>query len=637
MNEHAVAHILSSFRPLLQQCFATWSKIPPEVWAEEVYRLPGGARFRWSYAPYTKRIFQSYFELGTRETALQIFSRGLKSTTLLLRIGYSVDQEPRRILYLWPTNSQAEKYRKDVLNGELFDTTPPLHRYGSACKKRTGDNTLLHINLPGGLIDLFGANSPGDMRRAKGNLLLASEIDAIGQEQTDEGDQLAILNKRGDEYPDTVRIFESYPSLLGSSRINAKLLESDFNEWYVTCPVCGGEPWVMRRTEHLVFDRDKPQDARLECPRCKSHLDDKQRYAMAHLQGFDNWKPRNEFRGVRGFHANALLWPHPVAPEKYPGGFLQMLAEQVIAAEKSENPRRSLRVLVNTVDAEPFDPKEETEKAPDWLPIYRRRDQYAGVPKDAIVITGAADLQLNRIEVEWKGWGRREVSFGLEHVVIEGDIRDALTWRELKRELQRKFEWHNGASMEFSSFFIDGGKWADWVYAFLRDLSANPVEGVSGKVRAIKGFGAWPHPIVSDWRAISKNLKGYHVGTWQIKDILYARLRAQWNGEGECPDGYMRWNEAYSENYFRQLSAAELLITYEKGEEIRKYITPEGARDEALDLNVYNYAAFKRRAWDFGAIERQLGAYTPESKAEPAKRAMAPRANLVASIRGQGW
>ena len=36
---------------LLQKCFAPWSKMPPEIWAEEVYRLPGGLRFKWDYAP----------------------------------------------------------------------------------------------------------------------------------------------------------------------------------------------------------------------------------------------------------------------------------------------------------------------------------------------------------------------------------------------------------------------------------------------------------------------------------------------------------------------------------------------------------------------------------------------------------
>ena len=174
-------------------------------------------------------MFLSLFDRGTIENVFQLYSRGLKSTVVLLALGYVIDQAPRRILSLWPTNSQAEKFSKDILCGELFDTTPCLN-FLSGGNRRIASNTLLHKAFPGGLIDLFGANAPGDMRRAKGSLLYADEIDAIESTQTDEGDQLAIFAKRGSEYPDTIQVYASYPSVMGKSRINAKLAETDWNQ-----------------------------------------------------------------------------------------------------------------------------------------------------------------------------------------------------------------------------------------------------------------------------------------------------------------------------------------------------------------------------------------------------------------------
>ncbi len=598
----------------LSRCFASWSRMSPQEWAEEVYRLPSGGRFRWSYAPYARAMHASLFDRATIETSFMLYSRGLKSTVVLLALGYFIDQSPRRILSLWPTNSQAEKWSKDILTGELFDTTPPLHFLGSQTGRRLGSNTLLHKLFPGGLIDMFGANAPGDMRRAKGSLLYGEEIDAIEETSTDEGDQMAIFAKRGDEYPDTIRVWASYPSLKildaegrpapGHSRIDSKLLQSDGNQWFSTCLLCGGEPFVMHRSQ-ILYDKDRPEEARLECPRCKGLLTDPQRYDMAHRQGFDNWRPQREFRGRRGFHANAMLWPHPSDPIKCPGGALQMIAQQAIAAERADNPQRAVRVLVNTVDAEPFDPVLETEKPPAWEPLLARRESYT-VPASVLVITGAADLQLNRIEVEWKGWGRNEQSFGLDHVVIDGDVRDPGTWGLLKRELQRTFLHELGAPLPFSMFFIDGGFWSEWLYRFLADLARTPILGVTGKVRAIKGVGASPHPVCSDWRSISKNLKGYHIGTWQIKDLLNARLAMRWNGEGEPPTGWMRWNERYGESYFRQLCTGKVTVEIEGSEVVRKFLNAENLRDEGLDLNVYNYAAFRRKSWDFDAIELQL-------------------------------
>jgi phage terminase large subunit GpA-like protein len=248
------------------RCYAFSSLIPPEDWAQDIYRLPTGGRFRWEFAPYTRAMFKSIFDPNSIESSMQLFSRGLKSTVILLAIGYVIDQAPRRILSLWPTNGQGEKWSKDNLCGELLNCTPALSYLGNATGKRITSNTLLHKEFPGGLIDIFGANSPGDMRRAKGSFLYADEIDAIGTEQTDEGDQLAIFNKRGDEYPDTIRVFSSYPSVQGLSRINARLKDSDHNEWHSTCVECGGEPFVMHRNQ-LRYDAEKPQEARLECPR----------------------------------------------------------------------------------------------------------------------------------------------------------------------------------------------------------------------------------------------------------------------------------------------------------------------------------------------------------------------------------
>ena len=583
--------------------------IPPQEWCEKVRRMKNGARFRWSYAPYLLKIFLSFYDRYVLETVLEMFSRAGKSEIILNWIGEGIDQNPGNYLYSWPTVGQAEKFSKDNLTGELFDETPCLNHLGSSSKSRFSGNTILHKQFTGGRITMFGMNSPGEMRRAKGNRLAGDEIDAVEETETDEGDPLAIFSKRGDEYPDVTRIWASYPSVLGRSRIHAKMLRSDFQQYFVTCVICGGEPFVMHRRQ-LQFDEDRPQDARLMCPRCQNLLTDPQRHSMM-LQGRENdcWRPTQEFRGVRGFHANSLLWPHRVDPKKFPGGFLEMLARKMIDAERSDNPQRAKRIIVNADDAEPFDPQAADEKPPEWKPLFDRRESYTGVPAGGLVITGAADLQLNRIEVEWKAWGRNEESWGLGHVVIDGDVRDVGVWDLFLRELRgRKFVHASGAEMEFSLFFVDGGFWSEWLFQFLAKLSREPVAGVSGKVRATKGVGASPHPIVTDWRSIAKNLKGYHVGTWQVKEVVNRRLLMQPSPDGALPEGWMHWNEGYSEEYFRQLCTAKATVDFKNGEEIRTYPGEHGVRDEALDLNVYNYAAFRRRRWDFDAIEADLKA-----------------------------
>lgn len=601
----------------MQQAFAAWSTMSPAEWAEEKFRLKGGGRFRWDYAPYAREMFDSIFDRRHIETVLQLFSRGLKSTVVLLAIGYIIDQAPRSILSMWPTNSQAEKWSKDILVGELFDQVDCLRYLGSSAKKRTGQITMLHKAFMGGLIDIFGANAPGDLRRAKGSFLYADEIDAMENSATDEGDILAIFNKRADEFADAIRVFASYPSIRGASRINSRLLESDYRQWRSTCVLCGGEPFTMTR-QMVRHDDGKPESAVLICPRCEGVLDDDQRYAMAHRQGDHNWAPTLPYKGKRGYQANAMLWPHPVDREKYPAGFLQMLAQQEIDAKNAEDPRRALRVLVNTVDAEPFDPTEETERPPDWKIIYERRENYTRAPLAARVVTVFVDVQINRLELEWRAWAPGEESWGLGHVVIDGDVQKTDIWqKKLTPELERTWLREDGARMALNMAFIDGGKWPDSVLHYLSWLGKEHVS-VYGRVKATKGFG--PGPVIDpQYRTITKNLKGHHIGTWAAKDLVNNRLRM-----AAAASGYLHFNQGYDEQFFQQLCTGIPTIVYEKGEEIRKFLNKGKFKDEGLDICVGALAAFRRRRWNYDALETELRTTIPQAPTAPPVPQIAP-------------
>lgn len=623
----------NSLATRLERCFAPWSRMPPDVWAEEIYRLPNGGRFRWSYAPYTKKMHASLFDRRVIETSYMVFSRGLKSTVILLALGYIIDQMPRRILCLWPTNSQAEKWSKDILTGELFDTTAPLNMLGSKGAKRDGKNTILHKNFPGGLIDMFGANAPGDMRRAKGSVLCADEIDAIEEIESDEGDQLLIFGKRGDEYPDTIRVFASYPSLAvldtagnpmpGHSRIDARMRQSDSNRWYSTCISCGGEPFEMHPSQ-LRYEDDKPEHARFECPRCKDLLDDAARYEMAHKQGEDNWKPDREFRGRRGFRANAMLWPHPTDPIKCPGGALQMLAQQEIAAKRADNPQRARRVFVNTVCAEPFNPETKDETPPDWLAIYNRREPYATpekilMPVGALVLVAGVDVQPDRLEVHKGCYGRNHEYWAVEHIVIPGDIKRSETWDALEQELLRTYDsaLAPAAKLNLSFALVDAGHGAEnllwWLSAINRKNSP-----LAGRVRACRGSSQYPHPIVDNkFKTLVKQLKGHWVGGDEAKDIIYTRLRSP-----EVAEGNRHYGMNHTESFFQQLTVEKCTVIIKGGNEQRRYANTEHARNEALDCSVYEMAAYRLRQWNFDTIEAKIIAdATPEQqKPEPKQK-----------------
>ncbi len=521
---------------------------------------------------------------------------------------------------MWPTTGQAEKFSKDALDGELFSTTPTLNYLSSQSGKRKSDQTILHKSFRGGSLTAFGANAPGELRRAKGSFLAADEIDAIVSKEgeADEGDILKVFWARGSEYPDTINVSASYPSVMGKSRVGAKMEASDGNQWFSTCIKCGGEPFVMHR-RMLRYEDGKPQEARFECPKCSAMLDDDDRYQMAHGQGFDNWKPSREFSGVRGFQAGSMLWPHAVDRVKYPGGYLQMLAQQEIDAKASSNPRKSLRVIVNTCDAENWDPTEESEIPPDWRNLFDAREDYGLiVPAKGLFLTAFCDVQLNRIEVGWRAWGRDEESWGMDHVVIDGHVRDSEVWKSLRTELARKWKHESGAEMRLGMAFVDGGHYAEYVYSFMQELARKPMEGVTGHCRASKGIGQHGHPIIDrKFKTVAKMLKGYHLGTWEAKDRIYARLKVV---EGE---GKMHFNRQYKEEYFQQLTVERVTITYEGGQEIRKYVNEHNDRNEGIDIEVGNIAAWRLHPRNYETLEVRMEEAAQFAKQEAKTKAPA--------------
>src|SRR5574343_1223993 len=97
------------------------------------------------------------------------------------------------------------------------------------------------------------------------------------------------------------------------------------------------------------------------------------------------------------------------------------------------------------------------------------------------------DVQLNRLEVGWRAFGRNEESWGMDHVVLDGHVRHPEVWKALRQELGRKWKHASGATLTIGMGFIDGGAYAEDVYRFFQELARTPVENVSAHVRASKG------------------------------------------------------------------------------------------------------------------------------------------------------
>lgn len=614
-----LAQFFNSFQPREQLTVAEWA---------ERYRFlekgstskPG--RYDFGAGPYQREPQESYTDPKVQVTVLMWASRTGKTETLNNLDGYIIDHDPKAVLVVYPTLDSATKWRKEFFN-PMIRATPRL-RGKINIKARHADNTMLSLKFPGGHIAAIGTNSPSGFRQIQAPVVRCDEIDAM--EDGKEGDPIALAFKRADNYADSIQVLSSTPTIKGHSRIETWMERSDYRQWFCKCVQCGFAQ--VLKWGQVRWPEDKPEEARYHCEQCEHPHTDAERREMVEN---GEWRPTKPFRGVRGYWLNGLNTLFP-AKKGFVNKLHQFVSEYL---EAKAGGKPSMRAWKNTFLAETDEPSEESEAPPDWKAIFERREDYGLiVPLSGLFLTAFVDCQLNRLEVSWTAWGREEESWAMDHVVLDGHVRDREVWQKLRHELARKFDHAAGADIRLGMGLVDGGQYAEDVYRFMREIASNPVPGVTGKLRASKGIGQHGHPVIDrKWRTVAKNLKGYHIGTWEAKDRIYERLRMGLPAlPEETREGVMHFNRKFSEEYFQQLAAETPVTVYERGQEVRKYINPKNVRNEGLDLEVGKLAAFRLHPRNFDAIEVELC----EQVEAKAGKEIPPKPPL-SIIEGDGW
>jgi terminase, large subunit len=105
---------------------------------------------------------------------------------------------------------------------------------------------------------------------------------------------------------------------------------------------------------------------------------------------------------------------------------------------------------------------------------------------------------------------------------------------------------------------------------------------------------------------------------------VFARLKLN-----EAGAGYLHFHAELPRDYFDQLTAEKQITKYVKGFPVREWVKKSGARNEALDVMVYNYAGLqwlytrynRKTIWDQFEKSLNITAKTEQVKpAEPQNR-----------------
>lgn len=501
-----------------------------------------------------------------REIVLMWGSQLGKSEIINNTIGYYIHQDPSTILFLLPTEDMAEDYSKRRLSPMFRDTK----ELGELIFDREANNTILIKNFKGGNLALVGSNSPSKLASKPIKVLVVDEVDRC--ENTKEGHSIDLAQKRTNTYYDRKIIKVSTPTIKGHSVIEAEYELSDKRKYFVPCPKCSFyqtlnfESLKWEQREDGSHDLDSVRYACIECGSLWSEVEKNAAVAKG------EWRATRQGANLQntkvGFFLNALYSP-----------FFTMRDIVKDFLDSKDNIAK-FQVFVNTIKAESFEPPsvkfQENE-------LYNRRESYTPttLPDDIIFISSGVDVQGDRVEIEFRGWALGFESFGVKHSVLMGDTKQSDVWSRLYTELKQVFYTTSGRRLRSSISLIDSGFNKERVYNFVRlDSRFFASKGASESEKK-KDF-------ISPSKKIASGVRLFSIGTYAGKSEVFKLLRID-----EVGAGYCHFNESYSLEYFRQLTAEKLVktktpsgYTTYRWEKIRE-------RNEGLDLFVLCLAGAK--------------------------------------------
>ena len=562
---------------------------PPKLslpdWIESTVQLPStvsalpGKVKLW---PYQRGIAEAISDPEIERVSVVKSVRVGYSMLLTATLASYVANEPAPILALLPTESDARDFVVSDLE-PTFEATPVLRGLLSGEADESGRSTLLSRRFPGGSLKVVAAKSPRNLRRHTARILLIDEADAM--ESSAEGNPLTLAERRTLSFANRKIILGSTPIHDETSHVLRAYAASDRRVFECPCPECGGLTEIM--WQHIEWEPEQPATAAFRCPHCNELIVERHKAAMVAKGDWRITAPN--VKGHAGFRINALV-------SNLANATWGKLATEFL---KAKNDPAELQTFVNTLLGQGW--REATEEI-DETGLMARAEAFGlnAIPADVLVMTCGVDVQHDRLEIIYLGFGKGDI-FTLGHSVIFGSPHEDSTWAELDDALRQTWQHPKGGTLKIDAAIVDSGdgQTVDSVYSFTKPRFGRRI--VSGKGMAGN------RPAIT--RSNAKGVPIFLIGVDGLKAQLLTRL-----AKGQT----IRFSNTLEPEWYSQLASERRVVRYSRGQPVRQFERIAGRRAEALDCFVYAMAARELVKLDLDRRETELASAAAPTGALPA-------------------
>lgn len=592
-----VEAFFAGMRPDAELTVSEWSDLH-RMLSSKASAEPG--RWRTDRTPYLREIMDSLSVYDPCQRIVFMKSAQVGGTEAGNNwLGYIIHHVPAPILYVQPTVDIAQKVSKQRV-APMIEETPALRERISESKSRDSSNTLTMKEFTGGVLMMTGANSAAGLRSMPVRFLFLDEIEAYPGDVEGEGDPIALAEKRTTTFARRKIFMVSTPAVKETSKVEKEYLKSDQRRYFVPCPDCGQKQWLRWRGFNDDHDDARKNEYRLRwldegktragyvCEECGVLIEEHHKTTMLER---GEWIATAEGDGVtRGYHISALYSP---AGWK---SWVEILRE----FEECASDPAKLKTFVNTTLGETFEEAISVRLDADGLAKRAEMYDMRTVPAGGLVITAGVDVQDNRIEIVQRAWGVGEESWLVNRSVINGDPSTMEIWNQVLDVIDMDFTHESGVTMRTFAAAVDsGGHHTHEVYAFCRKHRSRHIFAIKGM--SVPGKAALGKPTKQDinlkGQSIKRGAELWPLGVDTIKGMIYGRLKLSEPGAG-----VYHWPIGLDGEYWQQLTAERQVTKVLNGYAKRVWTKKAGARNEALDCEVYAFAALEYTYTKFNRV-----------------------------------
>jgi len=553
---------------------------------------------KWHTIPYQRGMMDAFTDPSIEQITIMKSARVGYTKIINNAIGYFIHYDPCPIMVVQPTIEDAAGYSKEEIAPMLRDT-PVLEKLVSEARAKDSDNTIVQKTFPGGVLSMVGANSPRGFRRVSRRVVLFDEVDGYPATAGTEGDQIKLGIKRTEYYWNRKIAAGSTPTVDEVSRIQKLFKLSDQRRYFVPCPHCDAPQFLKWGGKNEKFGikwpEGEPEKAYYVCEANGCIIDHSEKFWM--VTEADRRQQADPLCGYgwqatapgNGKHAGFHIWAaYSFSPNATWG---QLAVEWLDAKDDPE----TLKTFVNTALGECWTQEYTAKLGAEGLAARAETYKINTVPARALLLTAGVDVQDNRLCVKIKAWGEGEESWLVDYAEIYGDPADLSVkgpWEQADRMLKQEFIHDTGAKLRVQAVAVDtGGHFTHEAYIFCRARKKRRFIAIKGA--STPGRPALGKPSLQDInyknQTIEKGVSLFLVGVDTIKATVYGRLKKDAaTGAGVC-----HFPVGLPDDYYKQLTAEKQVVKYVNGHARRYWVKKDSARNEALDCEVYAYAALQ--------------------------------------------